>query len=402
MPTAPRRSLPRPVRRVVPALLAALVGSLLVQAAPAGAAEPTLTRAARIVATAVAGEPLRVVVTTVDDRGRPEIDATPAASRTEALDLVVRALVDQPEATVSMARPVRATASNDPLRPRQWGLTRLQAETLWSRANGAATTSTRRAVVAVVDTGVDATHPDLRGNVLSGIDLVGGGVGDPNGHGTHVAGIVAAVAGNRRGVAGLAPRAAVLPVRVLDASGSGSSDVVARGIVRAADRRPHVINLSLSTTGNDPAVQRAVEYAQRRGVLVVAAAGNSGCGLLRFPEYPAAYAGVVGVGSVDSSLAVSSFSSCGSWVDVAAPGGGIWSTVPDRDRLGCSGTYCALSGTSMAAPHVAAAGALAMSRRALTAATVAARIERTARDLGPRGKDQSFGAGFLDARAVVG
>jgi cell wall-associated protease len=203
---------------------------------------------------------------------------------------------------------------------------------------------------------------------------------------------------------GLAPRAAVLPVRVLEADGSGYSDVIANGIVRAVDRRPQVVNLSLGLGVDDPAIRRAVAYAQRKGVLVVAAAGNSACPLLLRPtEYPAAYGGVVGVGSVDPSLAASSFTSCGSWVDVAAPGGDVWSTVPTKNRLGCgSSGYCSLSGTSMATPHVAAAAALAMSRRGWSAATVASRIERTARDLGPRGKDQTYGAGLLDARAVVG
>ena len=164
-----------------------------------------------------------------------------------------------------------------------------------------------------------------------------------------------------------------------------------------------MVNLSLSAGTDDPALARAVAYAQRKGVLVVAGAGNSGCGVLFRPvQYPAAYPGVVGVGSVDADLRGSSFSSCGSWVDVVAPGRGIWSTVPRDDRLSCRDVYCALSGTSMSSPYVAAAAALAMSRRGLSAQRVAARLEETARDLGPRGKDQRFGAGLLDARRLVG
>jgi cell wall-associated protease len=363
--------------------------------------------AVRIVATAVEGAPLRVVTTSTGAAGRPLVRTTPVADRTDALAVVVRALADPDVDTVSMAQPVRAAASDDTLRPRQWALDTLRAETVWRRADGSATRTTRRAVVAVLDTGVDASHPDLRGSVLRGVDVLGRGraTTDPNGHGTHVAGIVAAVAGNRRGVAGLAPRAAVLPVRVLDATGAGGSDDVARGVVAAADRRPHVINLSLSASGDDPALARAVAYAQRKGVLVVAAAGNEGCGLLFRPtQYPAANRGVVGVGSVDRDLRGSRFSSCGSWVDVSAPGGDVWSTVPSSNRLGCTGPtgYCSLSGTSMASPHVAAASALAMSRRGWSASTVAARLERTARDLGTRGRDTTYGAGLLDVRALVG
>lgn len=386
-------------------LATTVVGLLASGITPVAASDeaPVDRAAARIVARAADGQPLRVVTTTLGPQGRPEISTTVVSSRSRARLLVARALRDRDVDAVSVALPVRTTASNDTLRPRQWGLTRLQAETVWTRADGAATRTTKRAVVAVIDTGVDATHSDLRGNVGAGYDVLAPGTSaaDPNGHGTHVAGIVAAVAGNRRGVAGLAPRAAILPIRVLDSAGSGTSDAVARGIVRAADRRPHVINLSLSIPGDDPAVRRAVAYAQRKGVLVVAAAGNTGCGLLRRTQYPAAYAGVVGVGSLDSSLAASRFSSCGSWVDVAAPGGGIWSTVPRQNRVSCAGTYCSLSGTSMAAPHVAAAAALAMSRRGWSAATVAARIESTARDLGARGKDQTYGAGLLDVKALV-
>lgn len=387
---------------VLATTVAGLLASGITPVAASDAA-PVDRAAERIVARAADGQPLRVVTTTLGPQGRPEISTTVVPSRSRARLLVARALRDRDVDAVSLALPVRTTASNDTLRPRQWGLTRLQAETVWTRANGAATRTTRRAVVAVVDTGVDATHSDLKGNVLAGYDVLAPGTSaaDPNGHGTHVAGIVAAVAGNRRGVAGLAPRAAVLPIRVLDSAGRGTSDAVARGIVRAADRRPHVINLSLSIPGDDPAVRQAVAYAQRKGVLVVAAAGNTGCGLLRRTQYPAAYAGVVGVGSVDSSLAASRFSSCGSWVDVAAPGGGIWSTVPRQNRVSCAGTYCSLSGTSMAAPHVAAAAAMAMSRRGWSATTVASRLERTARDLGARGKDQTYGAGLLDVRSLV-
>lgn len=396
-------------RRVRAAALAAVgaacAGTVVVPASAAPQVDSTRAAVARIVGSAPLEGALRVVTTTTAPDGRPVVRTVRVDDRAQARRVVATRLQDPATVTVSMAQPVRALRSNDTLRGRQWALDRLQAETLWRRADGRATRSTPRAVVAVVDTGVDRTHPDLRGNVMRGVDVLTGGTvsRDPHGHGTHVAGIVAAVAGNRRGVAGLAPRAAVLPIRVLGADGRGSSDDVARGVLLAVDRKAQVVNLSLSAGTDDPALARAVAYAQRKGVLVVAGAGNSGCGVLFRPvQYPAAYPGVVGVGSVDADLRGSSFSSCGSWVDVVAPGRGIWSTVPRDDRLSCPDVYCALSGTSMSSPYVAAAAALAMSRRGLSAQRVAARLEETARDLGPRGKDQTFGAGLLDARRLVG
>ncbi|MCX6408801.1 MAG: S8 family serine peptidase [Propionibacteriales bacterium] len=386
-------------------VLAVLAGAVAVPASAAPEVGSSDAAAARIVAAAPSRGALRVVTTVTAPDGRPVVRTVRVADRAHALRVVATQLDDPSAVTVSMAQPVGALRSNDTLRGRQWALDRLQAETLWRRADGRATRSTPRAVVAVVDTGIDRSHPDLRGNVLRGVDVLQGGTvsRDPHGHGTHVAGIVAAMAGNRRGVAGLAPRAAVLPIRVLGADGKGSSDDVARGVLLAVDRKVQVVNLSLSVGTDDPALARAVAYAQRKGVLVVAGAGNNGCGALFRPvQYPAAYPGVVGVGSVDADLRASSFSSCGSWVDVVAPGRGIWSTVPRDDRLSCRDVYCALSGTSMSSPYVAAAAALAMSRRGLSAQRVAPRLEETARDLGPRGKDQTFGAGLLDVRRLVG
>ncbi|RYJ05342.1 MAG: peptidase S8, partial [Actinomycetales bacterium] len=267
---------------------------------------------------------------------------------------------------------------------------------------------TRLRAASSVDTGV-AAHTDLGSNRLAGRDFVDPGTSatDPNGHGTHVAGIVAAIANNRRGVAGLAPHARILPVRVLGADGSGTTDVIARGVVYAADRGVQVINLSLAATQSDTALQRAVQYAQRKGVLVVAAAGNDGEGCFLFgcpTQYPAAYADVVGVGAVTSSLRRASFSSFGSWVDIAAPGDVILSTIPSTQRLGgdCNGRrYCALSGTSMATPYVAAAAALAYSEKGWRGNAISRRLFSTATDLGSSGRDDSFGHGLVNPSALT-
>ncbi len=141
-------------------------------------------------------------------------------------------------------------------------------------------------VIAVVDTGVALTHPDLRGRVLPGRDYIAPGTSpaDENGHGSHVAGIIAANANNKVGTAGLAHQSLILPVRVLDRDGSGDSADVAQGIVWAAQHGANVINLSLGANRSDNAIKAAVAYAQSRNVVVVAAAGNDGCGLVRLAD----------------------------------------------------------------------------------------------------------------------
>lgn len=402
-------SLPALRRRGAALACAFALAVVLTSVSPASADDPLTRQAAALVDAVAPGTPLRVVVTTLSAAGRPSYATTAASTRTDAVALVRSALGRGLD--VSMARTARVLASNDTGRSQQWALTRLRAESVWRTTRGGLDrrAKTRQAVVAVVDTGV-AAHLDLGANRLSGRDFVrpGARMSDPNGHGTHVAGIVAALAGNRRGIAGLAPRARVLPVRVLDADGSGPTDVIARGIVYAADRGVQVINLSLGATGDDSALGAAVRYAQRKNVLVVAAAGNDGGGLgclLGCPaQYPAAYPGVLGVGSVDSDGSTSGFSSRGSWVDVAAPGGAIFSTVPRGNRLGgsCQGkSYCFLSGTSMASPYAAATAALGYSEHGWRGTRLGQEIIDTATDLGSPGVDQDTGHGLVNPLALV-
>lgn len=394
------------LRRTVVASVLVGVAAAGTVSSPAAADDPLLDRARSIVASVVGGQPLRVVETSTAPDGAPRYATTVVRDRSDAVSLVQR-LLGQGR-TVSMGQPVRVAASNDPLRSRQWSLSSLRAESVWRLSAGGTTGGRRQTVVAVVDTGV-SKHRDLRRGLLTGRDFVDPGTSstDANGHGTHVAGIVGATANNRLGIAGLAPKTKILPVRVLDASGSGSTDVVARGLVWAVDKGADVVNLSLSSGFQDAALRRAVAYAQQRGVVVVAAAGNDGGSLACLfgcpAQYPAAYPGVIGVGSVDANLSRSSFSSTGSWVDVAAPGGGIVSTVPTANRLGCAGaSYCTISGTSMASPHVAAAVAVALSRYPRWgAAGTTRRLLATADDLGPTGRDSSYGAGYLDVLGLL-
>ncbi len=389
------RSLPRLL--AVPVLVAALISAPV-----PSSASPDDDEAADIVDSAPAGEPLEVVVTSRAADGKPVISTVLVKTRSKARDIVAQALGRSKTIGAEMNHRVSIDAYNDTYRSQQWALTAFNAETVHKSSRGAGIT------VAVIDTGVKESHPDLDPEiVLSGTDYVAPGTSanDENGHGTHVAGIIAAQRNNGRGIAGLAPRAKILPVRVLDRNGSGTSANVSKGIIYAADRGAKVINLSLGSSQSSSAMQSAVAYAISKNVLVVAAAGNRGCGVLGTPtEYPAAYSGVVGVGGVTQSLQRVSSSSCGSWVDVAAPGQGIWSTmIRSSVGLGCSSSadYCSLTGTSFATPFVSAAGALAIERRGWSQSTVASRLQSTATDLSPSGKDKNTGAGFINPLKLI-
>ena len=389
------RSIPRLF--AVPVLVAALISAPV-----PSSASPDDDEAADIVDQAPAGEPLEVVVTSRAPDGKPVISTVLVKTKSKARAIVAQALGRSRTIGAEMNHRVSIDAYNDTYRSQQWALTAFNAEAVHKSSRGAGIT------VAVIDTGVKESHPDLDPEiVLSGTDYIAPGTSanDENGHGTHVAGIIAAQRNNGRGIAGLAPRAKILPVRVLDRNGSGTSANVSKGIIYAADRGAKVINLSLGSTQSSSAMQSAVSYAISKNVLVVAAAGNRGCGILGTPtEYPAAYSGVVGVGGVTPSLQRVSSSSCGSWVDVAAPGQSIMSTmIRSSVGLGCSSSadYCSLTGTSFATAFVSAAGALAIERRGWSQSTVASRLQSTATDLSPSGKDKNTGAGFINPLKLI-
>ena len=377
-----------------------LLGGLVLVPTPTVASDRD-DRAADIVSTAPKGAPLEVVVTSRDEDGTPVISTTLADTRAKARSLVARALGRSDTVGAEMNRRVSIARYNDTYRSQQWALTALKAETVHGYTKGSGVT------VAVVDTGVKSSHTDLSNRVLSGVDYVAPGTSanDESGHGTHVAGIIAAVQNNSKGIAGMAPSSRILPVRVLDRDGSGTTANVAKGILYATSHGARVINLSLATTANSTAMQSAVADAISKNVLVVAAAGNTGCGLLGNPAiYPASYPGVVGVASVTQSLSRASYSSCGSWVDVAAPGDRIISTmIKNSVGLGCSASanYCTLSGTSFSSPYVAATGALAIARRGWSQATVASRLQSTATDLAPAGRDNNTGYGFVNPLKLI-
>ena len=243
---------------------------------------------------------------------------------------------------------------NDPLSSQQWGLTRIQAAQAWAIA-----TPQRTVYLAIIDTGVDATHPDLaqrvrrysNGTVYGyNTQLNNANTHDFHGHGTHCAGIAAAHTGNGVGIAGVASTAPVqiMPVKVLNDQGIGTMTDVARGIIWAADNGAHVLSLSLGGNAGTQQLADAVNYAWNRGCVVVAAAGNNSSNA---PFYPAAYENALAVAASDPNDRLTDFSQYGTWVDIAAPGSSILSTVPGN-------RYEAWSGTSMACPHVAGAAAL--------------------------------------------
>jgi subtilisin family serine protease len=239
------------------------------------------------------------------------------------------------------------TTPNDADWYAQWGLRRISMPSVWDRTRGS-----NNVVVAVLDTGVASGHPDLQGAILPGYNLVDPAKppADDNGHGTAVAGIIAARTNNHEGIAGVCWTCSILPIKVLAADGTGDTARVAAGVVRAADAGARVISMSLGGPGADRTLDDAIAYALGKGAIVVAAAGNNGTSSL---FYPAASPGVVSVAASDESDHLYSWSNFGSWVQIAAPG---CNAAPAP-----VGGYVLFCGTSSATPVVAGLAALLLS-----------------------------------------
>ncbi|MNK60372.1 Thermophilic serine proteinase precursor [compost metagenome] len=336
---------------------------------------------------------------------------------------LLKTLAAHPDvASVEADARVRASyVPNDPQHRSQYGNNALRLPQAWDVARG------KGVIVAVVDTGVDLSHPDLRENLVSGISFVNQvevedwdnpgqtlvepfankGPIDDHGHGTHVAGTIAA-AMNGIGVVGAAPNAKIMPVKVLSHTRSGFGSDVASGIVWAVEHGAKVINLSLGVYGGSKPVERAVRYALAKGVVVVAAMGNDReDSYLEYgihPSYPAALPGVIAVGATDDRDQVASFSNAGKWISVSAPGVDILSTTPTyevSDPLPYE--YGSMSGTSMASPYVSGVAALLLSLYPnMTPAQVKARLESTADDVGIPGFDTFTGHGRINAARALG
>jgi subtilisin family serine protease len=319
--------------------------------------------------------------------------------------VVLRSLI---AAVLVLAFAASPALGADPRRGEQWGLEMVKGTEAWKTSTGVGS------VVAVIDTGVQATHPDLADRLLPGFDFVGDDPINPgdedddpkdgDGHGTHVTGISVANADNGVGIAGVAPGAKVLPIRVLDDNGEGYADDTIKAIDYAIDKGVHVINLSLgdylplqSALLGDPAYAQALERAVSRGIVVTIAAGNNGLPRCENPQVD----GIVCVGAVDARRQRSAFSSFGQGVDLMAPGGsGAGGSAEDVLSTYTRSGYASIAGTSQATPHVAGVAALLVSL-GVRGKDAAARILETAADAGMPGTDTQYGAGIVDAAAAV-
>lgn len=279
---------------------------------------------------------------------------------------------------------------NDSLYQRyQWNLPLIDTEKGWTINKGS-----EQITVGIVDTGVDLNHPDLKDQLVGGYNIVNENAEplDDVGHGTHVAGVVGALVNNNLGVAGMSWYNRIMPVKVLDETGAGSTYSVAQGIIWATDNGAKVINLSLGNYAEANFLHDAIKYAYDHDVVIVAASGNDNT---EQPGYPAAYPEVFAVGATDANKSKASFSNYGDYIDVAAPGVNIASTYPHNQ-------YAALSGTSMASPHVTALAALIRSvNPALKNTEVMDIMRHTAQDIGPKGQDKYFGYGLIDVVAAL-
>ena len=314
--------------------------------------------------------------------------------------------------SLSSEHKVRALFTpNDPEASlHQWNLDPINAYEAWDISRG-----THDVVVAVLDTGIDWTHPDLAANMwndssgyhgynfisnnhqpmddnINSYDEVGGW--DSNTytyHGTHVAGVVGAVINNNIGVAGMA-QVRLMAVKVMNDSGEGTDATVASGIRWAVDNGADIVTMSLGVDGPSTTLQNQIAYASQNGVVTIAASGNSGASIV---SYPAAYPSVIAVGAIDSALRRATFSNFGSGLDIMAPGVQIYSTQG-------GGGYQSLSGTSTAAPHVAGVAALMLSvNPALTPTEIGGVINATATDISRVGYDTATGWGIVDAFRAV-
>jgi subtilisin family serine protease len=286
-----------------------------------------------------------------------------------------------------------AFVPNDPYvtSGQEWHLEKIQAFQAWDLGTG--TTNTP---VAILDSGINAAHPDFAGQVLPGYDFVNGdtNTADDFGHGTAVAGVVAAAGNNDIGVAGVAYGCMVLPVKVMDANGSASYSAIAQGICYAVDQGARVINISIAGNSASATLQAAVDYAWSNNAVVVAAAGNNANST---PQYPAACNHAVAVGATTSDDSLASFSSFGSFLTLTAPGVNIWTTQSDL-----SNPYGAWSGTSLASPIVAGIAALLVSANpSLSNTQIVTLLEQGAVGLGAPGYDTTFGYGRADAFSTM-
>jgi thermitase len=270
----------------------------------------------------------------------------PAAQNTSKVSGTVAVLPYQPESGFYASAIMN---SNDGYSARQWAIPKTMAPQAWEVTSGA-----DNVVIAVLDTGIDEQQEDLVGKVIAEVNFTDSPTAeDMYGHGTHIAGIIAATANNGVGIAGLAYNCSLMNVKVADDQGRFDSSVAAKGVIWAVDHGAKVINMSLVSTEPSPSLEQAINHAWDHGAVVIAAAGNLVGDKIVYPAY---YSNCIAVAATDSNDCVASWSSQGDWVDVAAPGVDICSTLPGNK-------YGNKSGTSMAAAHVSGLAGLLFALR---------------------------------------
>jgi subtilisin family serine protease len=301
--------------------------------------------------------------------------AFPGLDGAPGLHLPARALTKRPEFPL----PTGVVAAEIP-----WGVNRVNAASAWSVTKG------EGVKVAVIDTGIDCGHPDLKPNCAGGYNALDSSkpAHDDNAHGTHVAGTIAGVL-DGRGVAGVAPKARLYAVKVLDADGAGGLTSIIKGLIWAGKNKMDVANMSLGAPMGTIFMRAALKYAQMNGVAVFAAAGNDGGSV----NYPAAYPEAIAVSALSPNEGIAEFSSRGKQVEFIAPGVEVKSTVP-------GGGYESYAGTSMATPHMAGLGALAVARGARGVDAVRAALKRAATPVAGLSPSEQ-GAGVVDAGRLV-
>lgn len=291
--------------------------------------------------------------------------------------------------------PTAAFEYNEDL---DYNLTQINVEGGWNESASLG----RGIVIAVVDTGIDEDHPQLQANMVLGINLVENEANtDLDGHGTHVAGIAGSTANNGNTI-GVAPNVNLMPIKSLGEGGGTVSDV-ANGIIYAADNGADIINMSLIIRSDSSTLRNAIDYANNRGILLIAAAGNcgnpsffrNGCTFINQTMYPAGYDSVISVAATDADAIRADFSSQNDSIEIAAPGDDIFSTSAFAG-------YQTIGGTSQSAPHVAGLAALIWADNpSLSAAEIRAHINATASDRGSSGLDGAYGYGIIDVAAAV-
>ncbi|MBH8565511.1 peptidase S8 [Nostoc sp. CENA67] len=340
------------------------------------------------------------------DRQRlKELQKSQFAKATEFIEPnYIYRIIPQPSEAVGLATVLKSsdgeqvtpslTGPNDQYYSKQWNLHQIGVEGAWSQTKGSGIT------VAVIDSGITRVRDLEQTKFVKGYDFVNDReeATDDNGHGTHVAGTVAQSTNNNYGVAGIAYEASLMPLKVLSANGGGTVADIAEAIKFAADNGADVINMSLGGGGDSQLIKQAIEHAHRKGVVIIAAAGNQNA---NGASYPARYPHVIGVSALGPDGEKASYSNFGAGVDISAPGGSKAGTIL-QESIDENGevAFVGLEGTSMASPHVAGVAALIKASGIKDPDEVLKVLKQSARVI----QDDSlnyYGAGQLNAEAAV-